>query len=93
MLNLTTVREYAMAIRLGSKYTYQTIPRLLTLWLDMADDQYSRKTHEFHLVNLEIQRAVKETPVYKVCWGPLSSFVSILFIVVVDRFPSNLVES
>ncbi|KAH8118429.1 hypothetical protein DFH11DRAFT_1686601 [Phellopilus nigrolimitatus] len=35
-MNLFTVRSYATAIRLGSKYAYQTIPRLLTLWLDMV---------------------------------------------------------
>ena len=36
-MNVFTVKAYVTAIRLGSKYAYQTIPRILTLWLDMGE--------------------------------------------------------
>jgi hypothetical protein len=28
--------NYAKSLEFGTKYTYQTLPRLLTLWLDIA---------------------------------------------------------
>lgn len=31
------VHAYSKALRLGSKYTYQTMPRMLTVWLDPAE--------------------------------------------------------
>jgi serine/threonine-protein kinase ATR len=37
-MNLYTARSYVTAIRLGSKYAYQTIPRILTIWLDMGEE-------------------------------------------------------
>ena len=37
-MNVYTVKEYVTALRLGSKYAYQTIPRVLTLWLDMGEN-------------------------------------------------------
>lgn len=36
-MNVFTVRAYVTAIRLGSKYAYQTIPRILTIWLDLGE--------------------------------------------------------
>lgn len=36
-MNVFTVKAYVTAIRLGSKYAYQTIPRILTIWLDMGE--------------------------------------------------------
>jgi hypothetical protein len=35
-LLLQVVRAYVKAIQLGSKYIYQIVPRLLTIWLDLG---------------------------------------------------------
>lgn len=32
-----TVENYAQALRYGTKNIYQTMPRMLTLWLDLGD--------------------------------------------------------
>ena len=65
-MNLYTVRSYATAIRVGSKYAYQAIPRLLTIWLDMGEDDTFANCDQFVKINGEIQRAIARTPVYKV---------------------------
>ncbi|KAH9948812.1 hypothetical protein B0H21DRAFT_777700 [Amylocystis lapponica] len=64
-MNLSTVRSFAKAARYGSKYIYQTIPRLLTLWLDMGEDSRIIKTDVFARVNQEIGSAIKNVPAYK----------------------------
>ena len=61
-----TVKQYARSLRFGSKYTYQTIPRLLTLWLDMGEDNTLSSSDTFAQVNKEIDSAIKHTPIYKV---------------------------
>lgn len=74
-MNLHTVKAYSTAIRLGSKYTYQMIPRLLTLWLDMGEDQLLSQGDAFNSINNELKKAVAHTPVYKACLSlfPLAS--------------------
>lgn len=32
----TVIHQFGKALRFGSKYVYQSLPRLLTLWLDMG---------------------------------------------------------
>lgn len=34
---LNTCKNFALALQYGSKYIYHTLPRLLTLWLDTAE--------------------------------------------------------
>lgn len=65
-MNLQTVRCFIKATRYGSKYIYQTVPRLLTLWLDMGEDRNVSTGEIFTRVNAEIARAIKSIPVYKV---------------------------
>ncbi|KAG9097745.1 serine/threonine-protein kinase M1 [Ceratobasidium sp. 370] len=38
--NVFTCRNYVEAMRHGSKYIFQTMPRLLTIWLDMAQTEF-----------------------------------------------------
>ncbi|KAI0938155.1 hypothetical protein AcV7_003428 [Taiwanofungus camphoratus] len=64
-MNLQTVRCFIKATRYGSKYIYQTVPRLLTLWLDMGEDRNVSTGEIFTRVNAEIARAIKSIPVYK----------------------------
>ncbi len=65
-MNLQTVRSFTRAIRYGSKYIYQTLPRVLTIWLDMAEDPDRANNEVFAKVNVEVSRAIKTAPVYKV---------------------------
>ena len=61
------VRAYASAIKAGNKYTFQTIPRLITLWLDIGEDSQMSQSELFVTMNSEVHAAVQQTPVYKVC--------------------------
>ena len=65
-MNLYTVRSFAKAIRFGSKYVYQTVPRLLTIWLDLGEDRNTAGTDVFKKLNDVVAKAIKEAPVYKV---------------------------
>ncbi|CAE6443988.1 unnamed protein product [Rhizoctonia solani] len=39
-MNMFTCKYYVEAMKFGSKYIYQTMPRLLTIWADMAQLDY-----------------------------------------------------
>lgn len=64
-MNLYTVRSFAKAIKFGSKYVYQTVPRLLTIWLDMGEDKALAGSDVFKKLNDVVAKAIKESPVYK----------------------------
>ncbi|KAF8897901.1 hypothetical protein BD779DRAFT_1608382 [Infundibulicybe gibba] len=64
-MNLSTVRSFAKAIKFGSKYVYQTVPRLLTIWLDLGEDPDLAKTDVFKKLNDAAARATRESPIYK----------------------------
>jgi len=64
-MNMYTVRNYAKAIRLGSKYIYHTVPRLLTLWLDNGEDRAISGTDVFNRINEIVRDAIKEIPAFK----------------------------
>jgi hypothetical protein len=65
-MNLYTVRSFAKAIKFGSKYVYQTVPRLLTIWLDMGENAQATTNEVFVKLNETVARAIHETPAYKV---------------------------
>lgn len=71
-----TVKSFSKAIRFGSKYVYETVPRLLTLWLDMGEDRTLQSTDQFQAVNTEIKKAILHTPVYKVSVVGISTSTS-----------------
>ncbi|KAK7696228.1 hypothetical protein QCA50_000881 [Cerrena zonata] len=66
-MNLQTVKCFAKAMRFGSKYIYQTIPRILTLWQDMAEDIATKPNdlEQFRKINQEVQRAARVLPAWK----------------------------
>jgi hypothetical protein len=70
-MNLNTIRFYSKAIKAGSKYVYQTVPRLLTLWLDLGEDDPELKMESNQKINQEVSKAIEAIPTYKVC-HPLS---------------------
>lgn len=68
-MNIHTVRYFSRAIKAGSKYIYQTVPRLLTLWLDMGEEDVIQ-TDILKKMNSEVSRAIETIPTYKVYWPP-----------------------
>ena len=65
-MNLYTVKFFAKAIKFGSKHVYQTIPRILTIWLDMGENKALSGNDVFAKLNSVVARAIKDTPMYKV---------------------------
>jgi serine/threonine-protein kinase ATR len=65
-MNLYTVKSFARSLKLGSKFVYQTVPRLLTIWLDLGEDQILSSTDTFKRINDICAKSVKEAPVFKV---------------------------
>lgn len=64
-MNLHTVREYSKAMMHGSKYVYQAIPRILTLWLDGGENS-KITAHAFYAkINGCVATAIDSIPVYK----------------------------
>lgn len=64
-LHAHTVRNYARAVGLGSKYVYQAIPRMLTLWLDLGENPKIATHPIYSKVHTAICRAVDSVPAYK----------------------------
>lgn len=63
---LQTVKAYTKAMKYGSKYIYQTVPRLLTLWLDLGEDDTISKMEIYTKINQEVKRVSDSIPAYKV---------------------------
>ncbi|PFH50130.1 hypothetical protein AMATHDRAFT_145857 [Amanita thiersii Skay4041] len=64
-MNLSTVRSFAKAIKAGSKYVYQAVPRILTIWLDLGEDRKTAGTDTFRKINENVAKFIKECPAYK----------------------------
>lgn len=64
-MNAHTVRNYARAVGLGSKYVYQAIPRMLTLWLDIGENPRTSNHHVFAKTHTAVCQAVDSVPAYK----------------------------
>lgn len=80
-MNLNTIRFYSKAIKAGSKYVYQTVPRLLTLWLDLGEDDPDLKMESNQKINQEVSKAIEAIPTYKVRFDPSQSYATHLHIV------------
>ncbi|KAJ7156082.1 hypothetical protein C8R43DRAFT_884346 [Mycena crocata] len=64
-MNFSTVKSFARAIKYGSKYIYQTVPRLLTIWLDLGEDRKMSQQETFTKLNEVVAKIIKDAPVYK----------------------------
>ncbi|EIN10974.1 hypothetical protein PUNSTDRAFT_63830 [Punctularia strigosozonata HHB-11173 SS5] len=60
-----TVKNFIKAIRFGSKFVYQAVPRLLTLWLDTGEDPNTKDTEWFDKIIRDVSSSLKHIPVYK----------------------------
>jgi hypothetical protein len=65
-MRLATVRCFTKAMKYGNKFIYQTVPRLLTIWLDMGEDPTVRSDDCFTKITAEISRAINGVPAFKV---------------------------
>ncbi len=65
-MRLATVRCFTKAMKYGNKFIYQTVPRLLTIWLDMGEDPTVRSDECFTKITAEISRAINGVPAFKV---------------------------
>ena len=68
-MRLSTVRCFTKAMKYGNKFIYQTVPRLLTIWLDMGEDATVNKHETFIKISAEISRAINGVPAFKVSSG------------------------
>jgi serine/threonine-protein kinase ATR len=66
-----TVRSFSKAVIHGSKFVYQTVPRLLTIWLDLGENKATAQHETFKKMTDNIAKSIREAPVYKV----LATFV------------------
>ncbi|KAI0268140.1 hypothetical protein BC834DRAFT_678146 [Gloeopeniophorella convolvens] len=64
-MRLSTVRCFTKAMKYGTKFIYQTVPRLLTLWLDMGEDTSVNQHECFTKINAEIHRTISGVAVIK----------------------------
>ncbi|KAJ3516810.1 hypothetical protein NLJ89_g892 [Agrocybe chaxingu] len=64
-MNFWTVRSFSRAIMHGSKYVYRTVPRLLTIWLDMGENKTSCQDDNFKKMTDNVSRCFQEAPVFK----------------------------
>ncbi|KAK7033561.1 hypothetical protein VNI00_012785 [Paramarasmius palmivorus] len=64
-MNQWTIKSFVKAIRLGSKYVYQTVPRLLTLWLDLGENEKMASQDIYAKINDLVDKTIKSTPMYK----------------------------
>jgi serine/threonine-protein kinase ATR len=65
-MRLSTIRCFTKAMKFGNKFIYQTVPRLLTIWLDMGEDSTVRSDDNFTKITAEISRAISSAPAFKV---------------------------
>jgi serine/threonine-protein kinase ATR len=66
LMRLSTVRCFTKAMKYGNKFIYQTVPRLLTIWLDMGEDSTVHSDECFTKITAEISRAINGVPAFKV---------------------------
>lgn len=65
-MNAHTVKDYVNAMMHGSKYVYQAIPRILTLWLDGGENPKTAGHAIYAKINNAVSTAIDTVPMYKV---------------------------
>jgi len=65
-MNAYTVKCFGKAVMHGSKFVYQTVPRMLTIWLDIGEDDNMAQQDVFKKMTDDMSRTIKAAPVYKV---------------------------
>jgi len=65
-MNFYTIKAFSKAVMYGSKYVYQTVPRLLTIWMDVGEDPLASSTDQAKKMSDMMAKVFVEAPVYKV---------------------------
>ena len=65
-MNSFTIKAFSKSMMHGSKYTYRTVPRLLTIWLDHGENPLMAQQDTFKKMTEHISRAIQGAPVFKV---------------------------
>jgi len=65
-MNFYTIKAFSKAVIYGSKYVYQTVPRLLTIWMDVGEDPLASSTDQAKKMSDMMAKVFDEAPVYKV---------------------------
>lgn len=65
-MNFQTIKCFTEAAAYGNKFVYQTVPRLLTLWLDMGERKVTAENPLFDKINNVVASSIDSIPVYKV---------------------------
>ncbi|KAI0700624.1 hypothetical protein BC835DRAFT_1404834 [Cytidiella melzeri] len=66
IMNLNTIKCFGEAIAHGDKYIYQTVPRLLTLWLDMGETHKNAPDHKAtKKATAFLMKHARDAPTYK----------------------------
>ncbi|WVW85570.1 hypothetical protein I302_107608 [Kwoniella bestiolae CBS 10118] len=67
--NYYTCQQYSLALQHGVKYIYQTMPRMLTLWLDLGENKLTTKSKEMTAqltkITAIMKQARNELPTYQ----------------------------
>ena len=64
-MHAQTIVNYGRAASIGSKYVYETIPRMLTLWLDLVEKPKAKSHPYWTRIENAIAEAVVDVPAYK----------------------------
>ncbi|KAG2369791.1 hypothetical protein BDR07DRAFT_1447599 [Suillus spraguei] len=64
-MNFQTIKCFTEAAAHGNKFVYQTIPRLLTLWLDIGERKVTAENPLFDKINTVVASSIDTIPVYK----------------------------
>ncbi|KAG2060248.1 hypothetical protein BDR06DRAFT_872755 [Suillus hirtellus] len=64
-MNFQTIKCFTEAAAYGNKFVYQTVPRLLTLWLDMGERKVTAENPLFDKINNVVASSIDSIPVYK----------------------------
>lgn len=92
-MSLHTVRAYVRAIKHGQKFIYQTVPRLLTLWLDIGEHPEMSQHRNYGYMLIELESAIKTIPVYKACIDKHGHAVKVAYcFAVVYRIPPDRIS-
>ncbi|KAI0092138.1 hypothetical protein BDY19DRAFT_928481 [Irpex rosettiformis] len=66
VMNLNTIKWFGESMLYGDKYIYQTVPRLLTLWLELTERHLGEKEHkETNKATVFLMKHTGEAPAYK----------------------------
>ncbi|WVO23083.1 uncharacterized protein IAS62_004428 [Cryptococcus decagattii] len=63
--NYHTCNYYSIALRHGVKYIFQTMPRMLTLWLDLGDTKDAKKKKFISKIHSVVGEAAHDLPAYQ----------------------------